>query len=65
MHSQYRTIFFPEATIVHDHAKESYKSKEMLWIHLMNLVKYFNKWGWFFDAERKEVNAQILKSLKE
>ncbi|MDP2761369.1 MAG: glycosyltransferase family 2 protein [Sideroxyarcus sp.] len=65
MHSEFRTIFFPGATIVHDHAKESYKSKKMLWIHLTNLIKYFNKWGWFFDAERKEVNAQTLKSLKE
>lgn len=65
MHAKFRTIFFPGATIVHDHAKESYKSKKMLWIHLTNLIKYFNKWGWFFDAERKEVNARTLKSLKE
>jgi GT2 family glycosyltransferase len=64
MHAQYRTLFFPKATIVHDHARESYKSKKMLWIHLTNLFKYFNKWGWFFDAERKAVNAKILKSLK-
>jgi GT2 family glycosyltransferase len=65
MHSEYRTIFFPGATIVHDHAKESYKSKKMLWIHLTNLIKYFNKWGWFFDGERKRVNAQTVKLLKE
>jgi GT2 family glycosyltransferase len=65
MHSEYRTIFFPGATIVHDHAKESYKSKKMLWIHLTNLIRYFNKWGWLFDAERKKVNAWTLKSLKE
>jgi GT2 family glycosyltransferase len=65
MHSEYRTIFFPGATIVHHHAKESYKSKKMLWIHLTNLIKYFNKWGWLFDAERKKVNAWTLKSLKE
>jgi GT2 family glycosyltransferase len=64
MDAEYRTIFFPGATIVHDHAKESYKSKKMLWIHLTNLIKYFNKWGWFVDAERKKVNAQTLKSLK-
>ena len=64
MHAQYRTIYYPTATIIHDHAQESYKSKKMLWIHLTNLVKYFNKWGWVFDAERKAVNANILKSLK-
>jgi GT2 family glycosyltransferase len=64
MHAQFRTLFFPTATIVHDHAQESYKSKKMLWIHLTNLIKYFNKWGWLFDADRKAVNAKILKSLK-
>lgn len=64
MHAQFRTLFFPSATIVHDHAKESYKSKKMLWIHLTNLIKYFNKWGWFFDAERKKVNAHTLELLR-
>ena len=64
VHAHFRTLFFPAATIVHDHAQESYKSKKMLWIHLTNLIKYFNKWGWLFDAERKAVNAKILKSLK-
>ena len=64
VHTQFRTLFFPAAIIVHDHAQESYKSKKMLWIHLTNLIKYFNKWGWIFDAERKAVNAKILKSLQ-
>ena len=64
MHAQFRTLFFPDATIVHDHAQESYKSKKMLWIHLFNLIKYFNKWGWFFDVERKKVNAYTLELVR-
>ena len=64
MHAKFRTLFFPSVTIVHDHAKESYKSKKMLWIHLTNLIKYFNKWGWFFDEERKKVNAHTLELLR-
>lgn len=64
MHSHFRTLFFPGATIVHDHAQESYKSKKMLWIHMTNLIKYFNKWGWLFDDNRKTINAKILKSLQ-
>ena len=40
------------------------QSKKMLWIHLTNMIKYFNKWGWFFDAERKKINAQTLKLLR-
>jgi len=65
MHVHFRTLFFPGATIVHDHAQESYKSIKMFWIHLANLFKYFNKWGWLFDSERKAVNSNILKSLRD
>jgi GT2 family glycosyltransferase len=64
MHAQFRTLYFPASTIVHDHARESYKSIKMLWIHISNLIKYFNKWGWVFDAERDNINAEILKTLR-
>lgn len=43
---KYRTIFYPEVSIVHHHAQGSYKSFKLLWIHLTNMIKYFNKWGW-------------------
>jgi GT2 family glycosyltransferase len=65
MHAKYKTIFYPGAVIVHDHAKESYKSKKMLWIHVVNMIKYFNKWGWFFDAEREKVNVIVIESLRK
>ena len=64
MHSKYKTLFFPGALVIHDHAKESYKNLKMLWIHSINIVRYFNKWGWFFDAERKKINIDVMRSLK-
>lgn len=63
MHAQYRTVFYPEATIVHDHARDSYKSKRALWIHTTNLIKYFNKWGWLHDSERARFNRETLCRL--
>lgn len=63
MHQKFRTVFYPEVSVVHHHAQDSYKSKRMLWIHISNMVKYFNKWGWFFDKERRKVNEIILKQL--
>ncbi len=65
MHSQFRTIFYPLARVVHDHAKESYKFNKMLYVHILSAIKYFNKWGWLFDTEREAVNARIIKSLKD
>ena len=63
LHQQYLTIFYPQTTIVHNHAKQSYHSIRMLWIHATNMCKYFNKWGWFFDKERSEWNKKLLQEL--
>jgi GT2 family glycosyltransferase len=65
MHAKYRTIFYPNAVIVHEHARDSYKITKMLWVHIINVIRYFNKWGWFFDAERKEVNSKVMEKLKK
>lgn len=63
MHKYYKTMFIPDVTIVHAHRAASYKSKKMLKIHMINMIKYFNKWGWFFDKERSSWNKQLLKEL--
>jgi hypothetical protein len=63
MHQNFRTMFWPGVTIVHAHRAASYKSKKMLKIHMVNMVKYFTKWGWIFDRQRKVWNSQLLKEL--
>ncbi len=65
IHRHYRTVFWPGATIVHAHRAASYKSGRMLRIHLVNMVRYFNKWGWFFDSERRDFNRRLLKELTQ
>jgi GT2 family glycosyltransferase len=64
MHKIYKTIYYPKVSIVHAHKAESYKSIKMLKIHIINIIKYFNKWGWFFDRERKIINTKVLKELR-
>ena len=64
IHKVSKTIFYPHVSIIHDHAKESYKSKKMLIQHIKSAIKYFNKWGWIFDKERKEMNDRILEEIK-
>ena len=63
MHKYYKTMFFPEVTIIHKHGAESYKSKKLLMVHIYNIIKYFNKWGWIFDHERKVVNKKVLEEV--
>ena len=65
INEMFKTIFFPNVTVVHNHAKDSYKSFKMLKIHSINMIKYFNKWGWVIDRKRSKVNKRILKELNQ
>ena len=65
LHRIGKTIFYPYVTIIHDHARSSYRSKKMLKLHIISAIKYFNKYGWFFDKERKVMNNKILKEITE
>lgn len=59
IHRKYRTIYWPDAKVIHHHRAASYHSLRMLGIHIVNMMRYFNKWGWFHDAERRKFNSAI------
>ena len=63
MHEQYRTLFCPDVEIVHAHTAASRKNLKMFLIHCWNIIRYFNKWGWFIDAKRRSANRRALKDL--
>lgn len=65
LHANCRTVFYPEAAIVHEHRQGSYKSGRLLWVHMREMVKYFNKWGWFCDKERAVVNRKTLEAIRQ
>ena len=60
IHRNWLTLFLPSVTIIHNHAQASYHSPRMLLIHITNMCRYFNKWGWFYDPERRLYNRQTL-----
>lgn len=55
----YRTVYYPEVTIFHEYQKGSYRELRLLLLHSISAIKYFNKWGWVFDSERKAFNHSI------
>lgn len=59
----YKTVFFPGAQIYHVFEKGSHKSFRLTWIGIKSAVYYFNKWGWFFDKERRKINKETLAKL--
>ncbi len=56
---EYKTIYFPNVHIYHGHARESYGFNKLLLLHIHSAIKYFNKWGWFFDKDRKVTNQRV------
>lgn len=64
IHRHYQTAFYPGVSIYHHFAKGSHKSLKLLYYGIHGSIVYFNKWGWFFDSERKEINRKVLAALK-
>lgn len=64
LHRVSKTLYFPGVQIVHDHQKESYKNRKMLVAHIKSAFRYFKKYGWLFDRERRQMNKKILEEIK-
>lgn len=64
MHAVYQTVYYPKANIVHAHEKASYKNRKMLIVHIRNIIKYFNKWGWLFDRQRSIANRKACEQFR-
>lgn len=60
-----KTVFFPEASVVHGYKKESYKNSTLLNYHISSAIKYFNKWGWLWDSGRRKMNTRVLRSIDQ
>lgn len=61
IYMKYRTMYYPEAIIVHKLEKGSHKSFHLLWIHIKAAIYYMNKWGWIFDGQRNLINKKIKR----
>lgn len=63
IHKCYRTVYYPEVSVFHEYEKGSYKNSKLLIYHFWSAVRYFNKWGYFFDKERREINKKVVEKL--
>ncbi len=54
-----KTVFYPHVDITHGYAKGSYKNYRELRHHVVSAVRYFSKWGWFFDRSARHLNMRL------
>ena len=64
MNRCYKTVYFPKASIFHDYESGANHNSRLLKIFIKSAIYYFNKWGWFFDKERKSINDLTLSQFK-
>ena len=58
IHQQFKTIYFPEVAVYHRYEKGSYRNVRLLMHHIVSALRYFQKWGWYSDRERTEINRE-------
>ena len=64
LHTKYKTLFYPAVSIYHRFSRLSYHKWRLSLIHMISVMKYFNKWGWIYDGGRRRYNKRLLKDLK-
>ncbi len=63
IHQKFRTVLYPYVSVTHGYEAASYKSIKMFLILFTNISRYFFKWGWFWDKERKKINENVMASI--
>ncbi|KVV13973.1 glycosyltransferase [Flavobacterium sp. TAB 87] len=65
MHLKYKTIYFPKVSIYHGYESGANKSSKLFKIFVNSAINYFNKWGWFFDEDRVNINKKALAQFNK
>jgi GT2 family glycosyltransferase len=60
----YKTIFYPNQIVYHDHLFKSFLTIANLKMYFTSAFYYFNKWGWFLDKKRSMINKKTIANIK-
>ena len=58
-------LYYPRIPIYHKFNRASHSSFRLFWIHVTNIIMYFNKWGWWKDSFRKEANRRVEEQIAD
>jgi GT2 family glycosyltransferase len=61
--AQHVVRYCPDALVIHESQRRSYRDVRFLLFHITSAIRYFNKWGWFSDRQRKSLNQRCLAEL--
>lgn len=64
LHRHFRTVYFPMVEVHHAYGHGAAKNPRLFLHFVRSCVKYFCKWGWVFDGERKKFNKEVLRQVE-
>jgi GT2 family glycosyltransferase len=64
IHQVAETVYVPDVRITHEYRRYSNRSLRGTLYGIQNNCRYFNKWGWFFDKDRKRINRKTVAALR-
>lgn len=59
-----KVVYYGKSHIYHLYQRASSKNFKMFVLHTISMIKYFNKWGWFNDPEREEINSSAIALMQ-
>jgi GT2 family glycosyltransferase len=63
MHLKYKTVYCPDFFVIHQYNSGANKSIKLFFVFIKSAIRYFYKWGWLFDVDRKKINNAVLKQF--
>lgn len=63
MVKKYKTVYYPLVSVYHGYESGASKKVILFFVFLKSFFIYFNKWGWFVDLERDELNKNALSQF--
>ncbi len=60
---KFRTVINTSIHVTHDYNSGANRHFKLFYIYIISAFKYFKKWGFILDAERRRINKNTLSSL--
>ncbi len=57
----FKTMYFPDVSIIHGYERGNRRNVKLTFYFVLSSIRYFNKWGWFHDEQRKLINKKALE----
>jgi hypothetical protein len=63
IHAHYKSLYYPLVSVNNGYKSGANSNPRLFKIFIQSAIKYFNKWGWFFDVKSRIINKKILKKI--